>query len=205
MKYIDLTHTIKNAMLVFSGDPIPKINQIAFTDNDGYNGFRILTGMHAGTHIDAPFHMLSSGKRLSEYPVEYFFGKGILIDARGNKQIDQELLKGIKLNRGDIVIVLTGFFKKFGQQEYYDAYPEITKSFAEQIIKYGIKMIGMDTPGPDREPYVVHKLLLNKDILIIENLTNLEKLSENLQFNIIALPIKLDTEAAPARVVAQIL
>ena len=73
------------------------------------------------------------------------------------------------------------------------------------MIELGVKIVGMDTPSPDRPPFAIHKLLFKNDILIIENLTNLEELLAHPQFDVIALPAKFDIEAAPVRVVAQVL
>lgn len=203
MKYIDLTHTFKQNMPVYPGDPKPEFKQIAFADQDGHNDFHITTGMHVGTHMDAPLHMLQNGKRLSEYSADHFFGKGHLIDARG-KEINADLLEGKRIAKGDMVFVMTGFSKKFGTPEYYKSYPEINENFAAKIIELGISVIGMDTPSPDRPPFAIHKLLLGSDVLIIENLTNLESLLEHVKFTVVALPAKFDSEAAPVRVIAQI-
>ncbi|MFH1781803.1 MAG: cyclase family protein [Patescibacteria group bacterium] len=201
MKYIDLTHNFKYNMPVYPGDPIPEINQVAFIEKDGYNGFQIKTGMHVGTHMDAPLHMLQNGKRLSDYSPDHFFGKGHLIEA---SDINVELLKNKNISRGDVVFLMTGFYKKFGTDEYYENYPEISEAFAKKIIELGVKIIGMDTPSPDRAPFAIHKLLLENDVLIIENLTNLESLLEHAQFDVVALPAKFETEAAPVRVIAEI-
>jgi len=203
MKYIDLTHTFKQPMPIYPGDPEPELKQTAFVEKDGYNEFQIKTGMHVGTHMDAPLHMFSGGKRLSEYPPEHFFGKGHLIDAR-EKSIDANLLKGKSISKGDIVLLMTGFSSKFNSPEYYKSYPEINESFAEKMVKLGVKIVGMDTPSPDRAPFAIHKLLLKNNILIIENLTHLESLLKYAKFTIIALPAKFDCESAPVRVVAQL-
>ena len=82
MKYIDLTHTFTASMPTYPGDPIPELKQIADFHNQGYTDWQVTTGMHVGTHIDAPLHMIPGGKRLSEMPIETFFGRGCLIDAR---------------------------------------------------------------------------------------------------------------------------
>jgi kynurenine formamidase len=50
---------------------------------------------------------------------------------------------------------------------------------------------------------VVHKILLSAELLIIENLTNLEALLGIDKFDVVALPAKLQCEAAPVRVIAQ--
>lgn len=204
MNYLDLTHTFTKEMPVYPGDPIPELIQIAAVEKDGYTDFQIKTGMHVGTHIDAPLHMLKDGKRLSEIVVNKFVGRGHIIDARGKPTIEVDLLNGKTIMKDDIVIVMTGFYEKFWQPEYYEKYPEISEDFAKRMVEFGVKVVGMDTPSPDRAPFEIHKLLLRQEILIIENLTNLLSLLNVSNFEIIALPAKFDTEAAPVRVVARI-
>lgn len=204
MQYIDLTHTFKADMPVYPGDPLPILTQSAEISAAGYNEFHISTGMHVGTHMDSPLHMLENGKKLSEYPAEKFFGKGHLIDARNQKEINADLLAGKLIEAGDIVLMMTGFDKKFGSESYYNDYPEIAESFAQKLVTLGVKIVGMDTPSPDRAPFNIHKILLGNDILIIENLTNLEALLSHEEFDIIALPAKFEAEAAPVRVVAKV-
>lgn len=202
--YIDLTHTFTAKMPVYPGDPLPILKQSAEIAAAGYNEFHISTGMHVGTHMDSPLHMLENGKKLSEYEPEKFFGKGHLIDARNQKEINADLLEGKEIEAGDIVLIMTGFDKKFGSDSYYNEYPEIAESFAQRLVQLEVKIIGMDTPSPDRSPFNIHKILLQNDILIIENLTNLEELLTHGKFDIIALPAKFEAEAAPVRVVAQV-
>jgi len=99
---------------------------------------------------------------------------------------------------------MTGFSDKFGQEEYFKSYPELQEEFSLKLVELGISIVGMDTPSPDRSPFKIHKLLLKNDVLIIENLTNLKTLLEFNNFNVSALPPKLEAEAAPVRVVAQV-
>ena len=204
MTYIDLTHIFDTDMPVYPGDPIPELVQIADLHKEGYTDYQIKTGMHVGTHMDAPLHMLEGGKWLSDITVEKFIGKGCLIDARGASVISADFLEKSGAKKDDIVLVMTGFSKKYRETEYYEKYPEIGEDFAGKAIELGVKIVGMDTPSPDRPPFKVHKLLLGKEILIIENLTNLKSLIDAKDFEIFALPAKLHTEAAPVRVIAKI-
>lgn len=205
MKYIDLTHTFKATMPIFPGDVEARLEQVAFFEKDGYNSFRVDTGMHVGTHIDAPFHMLSNGKKLSEFDPEQFIGRGQVVNAENYDKIDVDLLNNHDIQQGDIVLIHTGHDQKFGTEEYYKSYPEITMAFAEYIVNAGVKILGLDFPSPDGFPYDIHKLLFKNDILIIENLTNLSELLSYTDFNIIALPAKFEAAGAPVRVVAQVL
>ncbi len=185
-------------MPVYPGDSLPELVKI---DVEGIRDHRLTTGMHVGTHMDAPLHMMQGGKKISEIDPEKFFARGALIDARGKEQIDADLIQGVEA--GDIVLVLTGFGNKFHDQEYYEKYPVLTEAFAQKLVELKVKMVGLDFPSPDREPFAVHKILLSQEILIIENLMNLESLLAK-QFEVIALPAKFDTDAAPARVIAKI-
>ena len=202
MRYIDLTHTVADGMPVYPGDPPVRLAPVAAIERDGYSNHEITTGMHAGTHIDAPLHMLAGGARISDMSVAAFFGRGRLIDARGAGLVRPELLSPSRAGHGDIVLVLTGFSDRFGDPTYYGDYPEISEAFAAGLVERGVKMLGLDTPSPDRAPFRVHKLLLANGILIIENLTNLAALVNAAAFDVVALPAKFAADAAPARAVA---
>jgi kynurenine formamidase len=203
MHPIDLTHRFTQHMPVYPGDPPARLEPIAHIGKDEYNMYCLCSGMHVGTHIDAPLHMIAGGKFICDMPVTQFFGRGRLIDARGQRSIAQDLLQAADISAGDIVLILTGWYHRFGDDTYYTDYPELLPDFARQLVKIGVSIVGLDTPSPDRSPFVVHKILLSAEVLIIENLTNLEALLGIDEFDVVALPAKLHCEAAPVRVVAQ--
>jgi kynurenine formamidase len=200
---IDLTHTFDDQMPVYPGDPLPTITPVGRLEVDGYNDCCVCTGMHVGTHMDAPLHMIANGERVATIAPERFFGRGVLVDARGKSEVSAGLLDGVDLQAGDIVVVLTGWYHKFKGEDYYPAYPEIAPGFATRLVDAGVSILALDTPSPDRPPFAVHKILLGNGVLIIENLTNVEALLELRAFTITALPAKFDWEAAPVRVIAQ--
>src|SRR6185295_6125634 len=107
------------------------------------------------THMDAPAHMLQGGKMLHEYPAEKFFGRGVVIDARGKSLADVDFLSSAQINKGDIVLVCFGWATEFGQDEYYQNYPELTAAFGKKLVELGVSIVGMDTPSPDKAPYEV--------------------------------------------------
>ncbi|MFH1832069.1 MAG: cyclase family protein [bacterium] len=198
---IDLTHVFSKDMPVHSYDDSVKIEKIRTLDANYYNDSRLTSGMHVGTHIDGPGHLSDSKVLMSEMPVEKFVGKGCLIDARG-KMLDASLLDQVSEQENLIVLILTGYSKKFGTQEYFTDYPEILPDLAQALVKRKIKMLGIDMFSPDNYPFQVHKLMLENNILIIENLTNIEKLVGIKDFTVVALPLKLETDSALARVIA---
>jgi len=204
MELIDLTHTFNKSMPVYPGDPEPKLEQITTLAKDGYTDSLITSVMHVGTHMDAPLHMIEDGKTMDQMPISTFFGKGILIDARGQKKIDTALLDGKEFAEEFIILIYTGFGEKYRTKDYFENIPQVTEAFAQEMVKRKVKIVGMDILGPDEPPFPTHKILLGHEILIIENLTNLDKLLHVSSFEIMALPMKLQADAAPVRVVAKI-
>ncbi len=205
MKYIDLTHTFTADMPVYPGDPKAILEQVAFIDKDTFNDHRLTTVMHVGTHMDAPLHMIDGGKKIDEINPERFFGKGFLIDVRGKMKIDLSVLDKVEIEKESIVLLFTGFGKKFRTKDYFKDYPEVKEDFAKRIVELKVKIVGMDMLGPDYDkPWATHKILLGNNITILENLTNLDQLLNVKNFEVIALPAKLQSDAAPVRVIAKI-
>ncbi len=205
MKIIDLSHTFADLMPVYPGDPEARLRMFGSVDEAGQCPmFEVTTGMHVGTHLDAPLHMIPNGDALADLAPHRFFGRGVLIDARGRQEIDVDLIDNIELQPGDIVLVCTGFSKRFREPEYYEEYPVVTEAFANALVTARVNLLGLDTPGPDHSPYLIHRILLSAGVLIAENLTHLDLLIGVHDFEVIALPIKFQAEAAPARIVARI-
>lgn len=204
MKYIDLSHKIADRMPVYPGDINTNLTQDKFLSVDKYNNFKLETGMHTGTHIDSPMHLSENTEFISNFSLESFIGKGFVLDVR-NKSIigmKKEYLQLIPEN--SIVLFYTGHDLLYGSREYYEDFPCIDMELCEYLISKNVKMIGLDTPSPDKYPFEIHKKFFENGICIIENLTNLEKLNGVNEFEVIALPLKIDSDSSIARVIARV-
>lgn len=201
MQIIDLTVPLNEQTPVYPGDPAAVIKPAGVFEKDSYNDHRISMGTHVGTHIDAPFHMLAEGKTLDTFPIDYFVGRGRYIKVNG--AFDLTTIQKADIQSGDIVLFHTGMSDCYGEPRYYEEYPEMPVEVAEYLVKKGVNMVGFDACGPDYEPFKTHKVLLGGDVLIVENLTSLAQLADK-DFTVYALPINLQLDGAPARVIAQI-
>lgn len=199
---IDLSRVIEDGMPVYPGDEATRLFQTASIQSEHFTSFKLETNMHIGTHLDAPLHFIEDNKFIADYPVTKFIGKALLIDVRRVELIDiKEEYKKL-ISKDDIVLFYTGFGQYYGTSDYYSKHPVLTLKLAELLVQKRIKMVGFDTPSPDREDYLVHKKLLNNNIFILENLCNLDKLLSYSNFEIIALPLKIKAEGSPVRAVA---
>ncbi len=200
---IDLTQLTTHGMPVYPGDEPPSLTETVHFEEHQCVNHQIKSSMHVGTHMDGPMHMVKTGRKLCDLPVDRFVGRGVLVDARGRSTIDADALEGLMIEVGDIVLFWTDWSKNWGNEEYYKSFPVLTPALAEKLVAFGVKMIGLDSPSPDAPPYTVHRILLEKEILIVENLTGLETLAGR-DFEMWGLPTKYDADSAPARVVARV-
>lgn len=203
MKVIDLSVPLNENTPVYPGDPKVEAKPAGVLEKDGYNDCVITLGNHNGTHVDAPIHMIDRGKTLADLSVDNFVGRGVYIKLNDRK-FELEQVINSDIQEGDIVLFHTGMSDVYDDaKNYYEEYPGIPEDVAEYLVSKKIKMVGVDMCSVDHEPFAVHKILLGGDVLIIENLTNLGELKGE-KFEVYALPIKLEVDGAPARVIAKL-
>jgi len=201
---IDLSHPIEDGIPAYPGDPDTRLSQSKHYEKDGYSDHALSINMHAGTHIDGPMHLTGRKVYISEFPLDSFIGEGCLLDMSGEQVIDYKSEYEQSVKPGQIVILHTGHSGRYGEPDYFTAYPAMTLAFAEMLVRKGIKMVGFDMPSPDYEPFEVHQYLFRHNVLIIENLTNVEQLMTASAFEIIALPLNIKADSSIARVIARV-
>jgi len=196
---VDLTMPLDSKTPTFPGDPKPEIVSFGTIKDSGVNTLRLGFVNHTGTHIDFPFHMLEEGKTLSDFPLETFVGEAIVIDVRGQKEINDSL-ENVK--EGDMVFFFTGHTTKAYEKDFFSNYPVLSEEVTHKLIEKKVRIVGLDSPSPDYEPFEIHKLLLKQDILIVENLVNLDKVADK-RFTCYILPLNItNADGAPCRVFA---
>ncbi|HHT35797.1 MAG: cyclase family protein [Candidatus Wallacebacter cryptica] len=202
---IDLTHEITDQMPVYPGDSATRLTHARVFTSDSYNNYDLSINMHTGTHIDGPMHLTASQTYLNEIDLSTFIGEGCVIDVSAEPNVIRGKSEYEEIINGkQIVFFHTGHSKTFGQPAYFCEYPVLSLDIAELIVKNKVKMIGLDTPSPDKDPFDVHKYLFEHGVLIIENLTRLDQLLDYKSFEVIALPLNIKADSSIARVVARV-
>jgi len=201
---IDLSYEIYSKMPVYPGDLEVELENDKKLSRDGYANHNLKMGMHAGTHLDLPAHMLNDQRQISDIDLAYLNGRAKLLNAVGEKVITVKDKYKNLIEKDDIIIIYTGFAEKYGTKEYYTEHPVISEELADLLIKKEIKILGFDLPSPDRNPYQIHQKLFKNNIFILENLCNLDQLPEFKSFKFFLFPLKIRAEAAPCRVAAEV-
>jgi arylformamidase len=209
-RIIDLTHTINEEMTVYPGNPKLSLKEVSTFEKNGYSVLEMKTITHNGTHIDAPFHMVPGTKTLDQYALDKFTGKAIVIDSSKEKEISLNFLKKHKaeISKADFVLFYSGWSKKWNKKSYFGAYPVLTVEAAEWLTKFKLKALGFDYISIDpvtSTDMKLHKIVLSKDICIIENLNDLDKIPEGM-FDFYCVPIKIErADGSPVRAFAEII
>ena len=176
MKIYDLSHKLSNQTPVYPGTMPPSFKPAASLEKEGYKETRIDINSHLGTHIDAPFHMLEKGKSLDELPVESFMGKALIIRVpEETTTIEKSLLEdsGDLIKDTEFVLFNTGWSKYWGSDKYFRDFPVLSASAVDYLLSFNLKGVGFDTISADTvesQEYELHKVIMNRDLIIIENL-----------------------------------
>jgi kynurenine formamidase len=209
MKITDLTHTIYSDMPVFPGTEQPIFEKANTLEKDGFQEAKITMFSHTGTHIDAPAHMLSNGPYLDNLEIDHFIGNATILDFSNikTKCIDVDSLKPYeeKIKNVEFIIIKTGWSKYWGDKRYFESFPALSAESAKWLSQFNLKGIGIDAisiDDMDSTTFAVHKILMPRNILIIENLTNLDSISgENFILSILPLKNK-DADGSPVRAIS---
>ncbi len=220
-KHIDLT-------LVYGSDrwsqpflfEAPTIRPIHNHEEHGRSNTYFGTPCHLGTHIDAPYHFVEGGARITDLDVSLFIGDAVMLDLRacpgGDIRISETDLEDATGGRDlsdQIVVLHTGWvdraFGRKGQDYYGPGHPSFSPEAAEWLVSQNPRSVVVDTLVDVVEPprhgdNPVHRIVLGAGVPLIENVRSLELLPLD-GFRIIALPIALHgADGAPARVVAEL-
>ncbi|ADY57311.1 cyclase family protein [Syntrophobotulus glycolicus DSM 8271] len=207
MEVVDLSHPIREDMPVFPGEEQPKIEIVADMEHCGYHEKRFLLNSHTGTHLDVPKHVFQDGYSLEKYPVKKYIGQAIMITLIDSGRIEIEELAPYEnaLRDCDFMLVNTGWSRHWGSAQYYGDPPYFSREAADWLSSFELKGIGIDSPSVDQmsdQGLPVHRALLEKEIVIIENMTNFDQLKKPV-FTLYCLPLNIEgADACPVRAVA---
>ena len=210
MNIIDLTHEIHTGMMAYPGDPEISLEEACTHEADYCHVDYLMCGSHAGTHIDAPYHFLPEGKRITDYPVSRFIGEGVVLNLQHKKaaeaitRSDLEPLQG-KIRQGDFLVLQTGWCEKYGDGEYLN-HPYLSKEAAEKLVAWGVSIVAVDFLNVDPtlwEQWDVHPMLLGNEVLIVENVAGSLALDPDKRYGFCFAPIKLQgSDGGPVRAFA---
>jgi len=200
-KTIDLTQPIYHNCPGWPTYAATEVHHETVVGIHGYTSEILKCNSHTSTHLDAPFHFFPDMATIDQIPIENFIGRAILVDlvgvgpcyAIGPKDLEPY---ADKINKGDIVLLNTGWSKKRGfSKEYYADWPYLTGEGAQWLLEKGVKGVGIDGmsmggwyEGTGRP---CHEVLLPNGVWLLEEMNFPDEIRQYPEFELTAVPLLL--------------
>ncbi|MBM7858601.1 cyclase family protein [Lentzea nigeriaca] len=198
-----------------------RIDERSFPDGLFLGNEFLTLSVHAGTHVDAPFHYGptcegKAAKKIHEIPLDWCVGPGVLIgltDKKPGESITVEDLTaeldriGHELQPGEIVLLHTGSDHLWPTPAYFGGHPGMTVPALDFLLDHGIRVIGTDTAGFDLPAPVMieryyrtgdrthlwpcHLFGRTREYLQIERMGHFDRLPAPTGFTVCCLPINV--------------
>ena len=211
MKVVDLTHFISEDMPVYPGTEGPKLSPANTYEKDGFKETLMTMYTHTGTHMDPPAHLFHGRTTLDQFPIEQFIGRALVIDCTDLADgqcvpLSYSTRYGRKAEDADFLLFHFGWDKFWGTDKYFGNYPCLSNEAVDYLIAHRKKGVGLDVIGidpiADMQLTIHRRLFAQNEIVVIENLTNLDQVGDDL-FWFMALPLKhVDADGSPIRAIA---
>ena len=223
MRVFDLTMRITPSIRVYPGSPQPSFIPWSKFDRHGYDSEAMFMSTHTGTHVDAPSHFKPGFASIDMISSDRLVCNAVLIRAEksANQLIGEQDLGDHQIREGDAVVIATGWEKRSGSRNYMTENPGLSEQAARYLARKRVNAVAIDSPSIDSgadSRFIAHNILLSCNILIIENLCNLNRVTSSSRtrrkrnrnssatttiFTLIISPLKLGgATGSPARVLA---
>ena len=191
MRIIDISQEVLSCE-TYEGDPTPSAERITDMERgELYNLSAFSMCAHNGTHIDAPLHFFEDGRSVDKIPLEYFVGECFVAEEKGDICAKKalEILEKARKSGADKRILIKGDVT-------------VTEDGARVFADADILLLGNESQsvGPLDSPMAVHKILLSKNIVLLEGIV-LDKAREG-RYILSCAPLNLaGFEGSPCRAV----
>ncbi|HPA47907.1 MAG TPA: cyclase family protein [bacterium] len=201
---IDITVSLRNETVVWPGDtPFKRVVEHSFEDGSSYVLSHLLMTAHAGTHVDAPLHIVEGGKSVEKLDPGIFIGPCRVVLHEKDRHIDSGDIDKMHLDGVERVLFRTRNSQLWDVPSFREDYVALTVSAAEKLVDLEVKLVGLDylSIGPfGEEDEEIHRILLGNQVIVMESLDL--RNAEPGDYELIALPLKIvGGEAAPVRAV----
>lgn len=204
-RILDVTLPLSADLPGFPGDPPFRLEPVhSLAEGAPYNVSRLVTGTHAGTHVDAPAHIVPGGATVDQLPLEILVGKARVIDVPAVERIERRDLEKADLRDDIRVLIKTRMSgQAHGGRARRDDAVWLSEDAATYLVQAGIKLVGFDDlsiDAPGSTDFRAHHVLLGAGVIVVEGLDLCEV--EPGGYEMTCLPLRLvAADGAPARVV----
>jgi arylformamidase len=206
-KIWDITVPFRIDLPLWPGDPAPTMVPMK-TMSGGHrcNVTRIDTGVHFGTHLDAPCHFIEGTKGVDSLALDVLVGDCVVGEIPGVMEITPNHLEALNLPPGTTRLLLktrNSSLWDTPNHEFFKEFAALTADAAQWVVDRGIRLVGIDYLSIQLfadKVSTTHHVLLADEVIIVEGLDL--RAVEPGAYHLTCLPMKLkDADGAPVRAI----
>lgn len=170
---------------------------------DDVNATALTVSVHAGTHLDAPFHFLPDGAGIDALPLERFIGPALVHQVDdADRYITEAHVNAIPLDGVTRVLFKTRNSALLKRRDYEPNFVAFSVDAARALVARGLQLVGLDylSVAHADEQVPVHRAFLDHGVILLEGVD----LSEIVpgRYELICFPLRLrGLDGAPCRAV----
>jgi arylformamidase len=203
MKIYDISLSLSsNTVRWVTAQPFELIERKRMRRGDGNNSSSIHTSLHAGTHVDAPFHFVPDGSTIESLPLELFIGPARVCELSEVSQITAADVNRLEIRGEKRVLFKTRNSSLLHKPEYDASFVAFSVDGAKALVDLGAQLVGLDYLSVARadEQVPVHRAFLDHGLVLLEGI-DLSAVPPG-RYELIAPPIKVaGSDGAPCRAV----
>ena len=167
---------------------------------------RLDTGVHFGTHLDAPVHFIEGAKGVDELDIHVLLGSCVVAEIPHVMEITPDHLDALDLPADTHRLLLktknSALWEK-PDHAFDTGFAALTADAARWVVDRGIRLIGIDYLSiqlfADKDS-TTHHVLLSDEVIIVEGLDL--RAVEPGEYQLTCLPLKLvAADGAPVRAI----
>ena len=175
MRIYDVTVPLRDGMPAYPGDePFQRRTVCRISEGGPCNMSALQMGAHAGTHVDAPWHMTDDGARLDAIPPDTWLGPARVVqvgDPVSIKRSDLETRDWAGVERALFKTANSGKLARLDR--FVEDYVYLEGDAAQFLAGVGLRLVGVDYLSVDAlhsDGHPGHMPLVRAGIAIIEGL-----------------------------------
>jgi arylformamidase len=203
VKLYDISLTLSPQSIRWvTAQPLELIERKRMNRGDPNNSSSIHTSVHAGTHVDAPFHFVPNGRTIESLPLETFIGPARVCAVEPRRRITATDVAKAELQGEARVLFKTRNSDLLKKGVYDPTFAPFSVDGADALVKLGVKLVGLDylSAAAADEQVPVHRAFLDHGVILLEGIDLSDVPAGN--YELFCPPVKLwGADGAPCRAV----
>jgi arylformamidase len=203
MKIYDISLSLSaNTVRWVTAQPFELIERKRMSRGDTNNSSSMHTSVHAGTHVDAPFHFVPGGATIESLPLDIFMGPARVCAVETADQITASDIARLNLAGEKRVLFKTRNSRLLQQRAYDSSFVAFAADGAKALVDLGVQLVELDYLSVARadQQVPVHRAFLDRGLVLLEGV-DLSDVPPG-RYELICPPVKIaGSDGAPCRAV----